>query len=286
MPETADPGLLRRFGVSRPRFVTRTALASLWQVDCPDGRPAALKHYRQGMDDEAPGIDLLEAWAGQSAVEVYARSEEAVLLEWLEGPSLGQLLRSGKRAEADARLAATAKDLHRAAAKPPASLRPLAEHCAALFTLKIAPACPTDARRNFARCRARVRELLGAPRQSIALHGDLHHDNLLLAGRGCTAIDPKGLFGEAAYDLANAFRNPQGADALLLDGDLQRRRASTWSSSLGIERARLLAWAAVQAALSIAWDSNGAVADHPELPLLSLLTALAEEANGAASAPP
>jgi streptomycin 6-kinase len=42
-----------------------------------------------------------------------------------------------------------------------------------------------------------------------ALHGDLHHENVLDFGeRRWLAIDPHGLHGERFFDFANIFTNP------------------------------------------------------------------------------
>jgi streptomycin 6-kinase len=44
-------------------------------------------------------------------------------------------------------------------------------------------------------------ELLASTQQEMLLHGDLHHTNILTAGRQpWLAIDPKGVIGEPAYE--------------------------------------------------------------------------------------
>jgi streptomycin 6-kinase len=53
------------------------------------------------------------------------------------------------------------------------------------------------------------RDLLAAPQDVCALHGDLHHGNVLdFKERGWLAIDPKGLIGDRGFDFANIFCNP------------------------------------------------------------------------------
>jgi streptomycin 6-kinase len=37
--------------------------------------------------------------------------------------------------------------------------------------------------------------------KSVLLHGDLHHDNILLSKRGWLAIDPKGIIGDPAFEV-------------------------------------------------------------------------------------
>jgi streptomycin 6-kinase len=57
-------------------------------------------------------------------------------------------------------------------------------------------------------------KLLDDPRDIVALHGDIHHGNILDFGeRGWLAIDPKGLIGERGFDYANNFCNPDAAIA-------------------------------------------------------------------------
>lgn len=53
-----------------------------------------------------------------------------------------------------------------------------------------------------------VSELLATTKEVVALHGDLHHENILLGERGWVVIDPKGLAGDPAFELAAFMRNP------------------------------------------------------------------------------
>lgn len=58
----------------------------------------------------------------------------------------------------------------------------------------------------------------GNPASSpLTTHGDLHHDNIMHGSRGSLAIDPKGVYGDPAFDAANVFYNPLDRDDLCLD---------------------------------------------------------------------
>ena len=83
-------------------------------------------------------------------------------------------------------------------------------------------------------------------------------------------------WGDPAYELANAFRNPKGAADLQRDPARISHLARIWSQGLDIERTRLLQWAAVKCALSIAWRAKGVLRDDKEADLLSLLLHHAE----------
>mgnify|MGYP001595110063 CR=1 FL=1 len=135
---------------------------------------------------------------------------------------------------------------------------PLASHLSALLDHP-APTAEMD------QARALARQLLKTAPTPRPLHGDLHHDNVICDTEGTwRVIDPKGLLGDPAFDLANAFRNPVGLERQAADPRRMQRRAEIFAAETGYPTHRLLAWAAVQAAVSIAWDGAEArdVADH------------------------
>jgi len=98
-------------------------------------------------------------------------------------------------------------------------------------------------------------ELLADRAPSVLLHGDLHHDNVLSdEGRGWVVIDPKGFFGDRAYDTGAMLYNPEAGFGAVADPDpLLRRRMAVMSQVLGIDRERLAAWGYVKAVLSVLW---------------------------------
>ncbi|MEQ9124733.1 MAG: aminoglycoside phosphotransferase family protein, partial [Alphaproteobacteria bacterium] len=214
MAASPSADLLAALGVSAPRFVARTAIATVWRVARADGTPAALKAWHDGdMRNEAPGLDLMSAWGGAGPARIYRRQAGAVLMEWLDGPSLGDMTLAGDEDGAARLLAEVANALQAARPRVPPGLPRLSDWFEALFALEFDAACPPQARRDLEACRALARRLLATERDVRPLHGDLHHDNVRLGDRGHLAFDAKGLLGERAYELANAFRNPKGAEA-------------------------------------------------------------------------
>ncbi len=108
-------------------------------------------------------------------------------------------------------------------------------------------------------------ELLASEGEPLLLHGDLHHGNILSAGRApWLAVDPKGVVGEAAYETAALLHNPVEA----LDGPdprgLLERRLDVLSGELGLDRARIRAWGLAQAVLAAYWglEDGGRVWDE------------------------
>jgi streptomycin 6-kinase len=97
-----------------------------------------------------------------------------------------------------------------------------------------------------------ARALLATPREVVALHGDIHHGNILDFGpRGWFAIDPKGLIGERGFDYANLFCNPDLATAT--DPERFARRVAIVGEAAKLERRRLLEWVLAWAGLSSVW---------------------------------
>lgn len=134
MAASPSADLLAALGVSAPRFVARTAIATVWRVVRADGTPAALKAWHDGdMRNEAPGLDLMSAWGGAGAARIYRRQEGAVLMERLDGPSLGDMTRAGDDDGAARLLAEVANALQAARPRVPPGLPRLSDWFEALL---------------------------------------------------------------------------------------------------------------------------------------------------------
>ncbi len=261
MPQQApapDAALLRRFDVRLEAHVAETPIAHVWRVTCADGTPAALKRYKNGdMQDEAAGFDFLAACDGRGAAQIHARHQAAVLMEWLDGPSLGDLVRDGQDRAAAEALIATANRLHAAPHPVVAGLDPLQNRFQALLTARFTGDCPATVQTTIRRAQEVAQGLLAAQTTVQPLHGDLHHDNVRDSARGYLAFDAKGVLGERSFELANAFRNPVGSDTISRDPAVIRTRAAIWAAGLGVTQTHLLRWAAANAGLALSWRYEG-----------------------------
>ncbi|MGR3758663.1 aminoglycoside phosphotransferase family protein [Roseobacteraceae bacterium NS-SX3] len=270
--ELPPPGVLARFAISSPEPVAETAQARIWKVRRAGGTFAALKLYGpRGMGNEAQGFRFLAA-AGGLAARVYAVAGRAALIEWLEGPPLADLPAAGGDRAAAAELLRIAQALH---ARPAgaAGYPRLEDWLAALFKLEFLPGCPDGARADIIRCQQLARRLLAEPQDLRPLHGDLHHGNIRKGARGYCAFDAKGVLGERAYELANAFRHPRGLPELVRSPGRIAFLADLWTGEFAVPRQRLLQWAAVKCALSIAWRCGGRLQEDREFDLLAALLA-------------
>lgn len=97
-------------------------------------------------------------------------------------------------------------------------------------------------------------QILRTAGPDVLLHGDLHHDNILQNGNEWLVIDPKGVIGEPAYEVAAFIRNP--IPELLNHADapnIIQGRVTRFAELIGIPAKRIIDWCFVQAVLSWVW---------------------------------
>ena len=108
--------------------------------------------------------------------------------------------------------------------------------------------------------------LLQTSKLDVLLHGDMHHDNLLQNSNNWVVIDPKGVIGEPAYEVAAFIRNPIGE--LLNHADvinIIQNRITCFAKFLELPSQRILDWCFVQAVLAWVWAiEDGCDTNHFE----------------------
>jgi streptomycin 6-kinase len=257
---------LQAWSLHNPVVIAQTRTATISRVDTARG-PGALKILNPGEVEEARGAQLLQWYGGQGAVQVWGLSGDAILMEWCDGPPLGDLARAGHDPAATDILCDVITTLHGVRAAPPAGLQPLDQ--------RMAPLLGSSQTGPLADAALIARDLLATTTQRVALHGDLHHDNIMQSTRGWLAIDPKGVWGDPAYETANVFRNPEGAGDLPHQPARIARLAAAFHARLGHDQGRTLGWAAAHCALSTFWSRAAGLPVDDDMALLPrLITAL------------
>lgn len=107
-----------------------------------------------------------------------------------------------------------------------------------------------------------ARELVADPGAPMLLHGDFHHGNILHTHDGWRVTDPKGILGDAAFEVGPFFYNPIGVDKRPHLADLFDRRLEIFSEVLGIDRLRLWKAALIGCVLSDCWSLEDGPVDH------------------------
>ncbi len=236
---------LKRWSLHADGKVIFTDSSQLLPVIREDGTAAMLKMAIAS--DEKIGAGLMAWWAGDGAARVLESHENVQLLEMAQmQPNLATMARSGEDDEASRIICRTTALLHAKNAPQNLGLVPLAKRFDALFEA----ACIHGG--FFLQPATIARYLLQTRRETVVLHGDIHHGNILWFGeRGWLAIDPKGLIGERGFDYANLFCNPD-MEIATAPGRLETQ-ASLVAKTAHLDRQRLLQWIIAYCGLSAAW---------------------------------
>jgi streptomycin 6-kinase len=223
-----------------------TALVAFGGID---GRPVVVKLARG--DDEHRAAAALRHYAGHGAVRLLAATDGALLLERAVP---GQPLTARVHAcddDATLILCDVIAALHRQ--EPPKVGFPGVAAWGSAHEAE-PPADRRLPKAMVARARGLQRDLVSSAAGERLLHGDLHHDNVVLdAARGWLAIDPKGVIGESAYEVGAALRNPAGDPRWFAVPAILDRRARLFSERLGLDLERIFAWGYAQAVLAALW---------------------------------
>ena len=251
LPELVD-ALARRWGVRVDRPFPDIRINFVAPSTRADGTHAVLKVSRH-VGETRNEIAALRLWTGRAATRLLDADTDlgALLLERIEP---GTMLVEVANTDDDA-ATMTAAEVLRALWRPvaePHGLRPLDSWCDAYDRNRLAlsrgaygfPAA------LFQRADAMRQDLLDSTREPVALHGDLHHYNILRSSNAdWLAIDPKGLVGDRGFDVCQFFRNP-GA----VPGHVNRRRLDIFCAELDLDRKRTKDWCFVHAMLDACWE--------------------------------
>jgi streptomycin 6-kinase len=213
-----------------------------------DGTRAVLKVSRS-IRETRQEIAALRVWNGLGAARLLEADEQlgALLLERVEpGTMLSEV-------DDDVAVQVAAGVLRQLWQPPPAEhgLRSLEQWCETFERNRRALSAGEAGfpARLFQHADALRQQLLDSTQQAVALHGDLHHFNVLRSNRsGWLAIDPKGLVGDRCFDVCQFLVNPGPVTA-----EINRRRLDMFSHELGLDRRRLAQWVVVHAVLNACW---------------------------------
>jgi len=114
---------------------------------------------------------------------------------------------------------------------------------------------PEISEKYLIKARSLSQELMVSQAKPVLLHGDLHHENILLRNRDSwVAIDPKGVIGEKEYEVGAFIRNPM--PSFLEQQNPEKtitRTIELFADYLEMDKQRLQAWSFVQAVLAACW---------------------------------
>lgn len=221
-----------------------------------DGTKAVLKIACKGNKEFLSEREALKIFDGQGAVKILEEDADNLVI-LLERILPGKLLSDVTDDEEATRIAAdVAKKLWRSAPKSDAliSLEKWFEGFARYDKLsQEKKKLPKDI---VAKGEKLFSKLLETTQTPMLIHGDFHHHNILSSNRDqWLVIDPKGIIGDPAYDLAVFLYNP--IPSLLEEQNVQelvKKRIAIFSQELNIDTQRIIDWGIAQSVLSAIWS--------------------------------
>ncbi|BCA53713.1 aminoglycoside O-phosphotransferase APH(6)-Id [Nitrospira sp. KM1] len=235
-------------------------------------QPAILKILTtKGRKFEANGSSALKCFHGHGAVKLIDFDVGAMLLEYLDGGELSNLVKQGLDSRAARIICDVLDDLHRYAGEIPSGIQDLQHEFESLFAR--ARGEKTDS--VFRNTAAVAERLISTESNKRLLHGDIHHGNILKsASRGWVAIDPQGLFGERTYDVANSFFNPDEVPHVVATRERIDSLATIFSERLEVDKSRVLQFAYAHGGLSASWHLDDGENPQWRLRMTSLIETL------------
>lgn len=236
---------LKRWQLTIDGTVLTTPSSQLLAVRLSDNSSAILKITADPI--EKMGQLIMRWWDGCGAAKVLAQHNNAILLEQaLNQQSLLTMAVNGQANQATTIMVDVTKQLHSLRKPPPPTkLITLAEY----FTSLTKPMVTPDP--SLAIAAHIANELLNSQQDTVVLHGDIHHGNVLDFARGWLAIDAKPVLGESNFDYARQLCNPELAIAN--HPDYFSQQLNLIAQLAGIAPTRLLKWLIAQAGLSAVW---------------------------------
>ncbi|MHB1988749.1 MAG: aminoglycoside phosphotransferase family protein [Acidimicrobiales bacterium] len=254
--------LASEWGVTLGGYLGRS-VHDVFEATGPRGEAAILKLAVPGSDYVVHEARALLMQAGRGTVRVLRADPRGLLVERVSpGTPLSRVVTEANDDQATDVVAeaASAWDLavdHDPVLKQVSSLRTDLESVPEIFSRT-----PGLADSRFEELAEQAcwlfDELVESAPTSVLVHGDLHHENLLLTTEGVyLAIDPHGLLGDPSYETAQMLLNPHCLVDHLNSRELAavtRRRLGRLSRLLGADRDRLASWGFIKAVLSQTWS--------------------------------
>ncbi|WP_242222017.1 aminoglycoside phosphotransferase family protein [Shinella zoogloeoides] len=267
--------------IESARPLADTAAGSIYEVALSDGTSAVVKHLKpKVLEDSLRGADFLAWRNGFGCVRLLARSDDMLLMEHAGKTTLRDHLETQGDDDATRIAAEVLRAYHHPSqTPPPASLLPLPRYFASLFSK-----AEQDRRESrvspYVEAAAVADALIADQRDIKPLHGDLHHENIVHGPRGWLIIDPAGLIGDAALDVANMFSNPLDRFDLTRNEERIAAMAGIFAETLGRDIRTILRYAFAYGCLSAAWhEEDGSVEERDnELAVVAAVRSVLKQA--------
>jgi streptomycin 6-kinase len=243
---------LAAWNLADPQLLTRTVTSSIYTVR-QGGETVILKVLSATETTEQIGALALRYFNGHGAVRLLRYDEGAHLLEYATGDELITLVERGEDEHATRIIAQVIRQLHGVPQEEAQDgLFVLEDWFGDLFRKAVADR-QAGSESIYVRCAALAERLLADQRDVRVLHGDIHHCNIRMSGRGWLSFDPKGVIGERTYDCANTLCNPPMTEIVHNEARLLNN-AAILADALALDLKRVLEFTYAYACLNASWS--------------------------------
>ncbi|MGP4665984.1 aminoglycoside phosphotransferase family protein [Agrobacterium pusense] len=275
------PSFPASWNIEAVKQIADTPAGVVYELVRDDGSLAVAKVLKKKvLTDSLRGADFIEWRAGIGCVELLDRSDDILLMEHAGTETLRDVLfRDGDDGATTEIAAEVLLRYHQPSEQPPpSSLLTLPLYFESLFR-KAEQDRSDGIDSAYIEAATLAQELIGQQRDIKPLHGDLHHENIMRSDRGWIIIDPAGLIGDAALDVANMFSNPLDRFDLTRSEARIASMAAIFAKALQRDERLLLQYAFAYGCLSAAWheeDENAEERDN-ELTVAATIKAVLKQ---------
>lgn len=261
------PAFPQDWTIQEHALLAETFSSFIWKVRLLNDEIAIVKEIKifDDDEDELRGAHYLRWHNGGACVRLLDFQGRQMLLEYAGEKTLKQVITEQSDSDATTIAAEVIKDLLAHSDKPaPTQLQPLRDRFQSLFD-KARSDHLSKPESFYIKAATMAESLLGNQQNLRVLHGDIHHENIMLSKRGWLVIDPKGLYGDMGFDTANMFYNPLNQTDLTADPKRIANMAESFAKALNQSPRHILDYAVIYGALSASWHAeDGNDADEAE----------------------
>lgn len=252
-------------------MIAKTATSTIYLLEEEDRILKVLNEV--GLKDEISGLFFLKACTGlSSCVELFDYDNDSMLMEFLPGENLYQFSKVGREEKASQIFASIIKEIHIPIADIPREIKNNLVPYTNLFNALERVQFPEALEESRLRAIQLTKKLLNSQNKEVLLHGDLHHENIKSRENGSFACyDPKGYYGDPAYELGTTLKNPWNYPEISHSKEELFKRVDFFSRELKIPAQRILDFTYVHVCLSVAWAIEDDSSFDHQLGILSIL---------------
>ncbi len=234
--------LSKRWGLSNPTLLVKSKRATVYKVDSPQG-PAAFKLYTEiGYANERAAVafssNLPDGIGPRILQSDYFRA--AILIEWLQGPTLAETYNQGGYADATRQACEIIKKIANAEFRWAFAYRRLMPLLKQRLKLKIKQCTVNEDRQLLQHALTLFEQDFENTKAEHVIHGDLHFGNIIITPQGVRAIDPKGVRAHPMFECRNLFEAPKSETILDAFHDRVLQQTSIVAEEMGYDRKQLI----------------------------------------------